>query len=194
MGAHYGSLQDQPAFWAPMSLRQRKDGTTAVFPHFVFDRSKPGTVCVDLTGKRFVNETVSYHEFGKAMLNGGPSTEKAWIITDSIGLQKYGLGMVRLGGDNPEPYIRDGYLKHGDTLADLAHSISVDPDELSHSVQSINDAAQQAMTRYLVEAPMHINVLMAIQSIHLTLRLAALLRHLTTRFKSNQQTLAQHKD
>lgn len=142
MGAHYGSQHDQPAFWAPVSLRQRKDGTTAVFPHFVFDRSKPGTVCVDLTGKRFVNETVSYHEFGKAMLNGGPSTEKAWIITDSIGLQKYGLGMVRLGGDNPEPYIRDGYLKHGDTLADLALTISVDPDELSHSVQSINDAAQ----------------------------------------------------
>ncbi|MBJ7550287.1 FAD-dependent oxidoreductase [Marinomonas ostreistagni] len=142
MGAHYGTEHDQPAFWAPVSLRQRKDGSKAVFPHFVFDRSKPGTLCVNLEGKRFVNETVSYHEFGKAMLNGGASTEKAWIITDSVGLQKYGLGMVRLGGDNPEPYIRDGYLKHGDTLEDLAHSIQVDPNTLASSVQSINDATE----------------------------------------------------
>ena len=46
-GAHYGSGAMSPAFWAPVSLRKRADGSTAVFPHFVMDRSKPGTVCVN---------------------------------------------------------------------------------------------------------------------------------------------------
>ena len=29
--------------WAPVSVRHRRDGTQAVFPHFVLDRAKPGT-------------------------------------------------------------------------------------------------------------------------------------------------------
>lgn len=141
-GAHYGEGQDQPAFWAPVSTRQRQDHSTAVFPHFVFDRSKPGTFCVDLNGKRFVNETLSYHEFGKAMLAGGPSTSRAWIITDAKGLEKYGLGQVRLGGDNPAPYLKDGYLKMGQSIAELAKAIEVDANNLQESVDSINDAAR----------------------------------------------------
>lgn len=54
LGACYGAADDQPAFWAPVSTRRRVDGSLAVFPHFVFDRSKPGTVCVDQTGQRFI--------------------------------------------------------------------------------------------------------------------------------------------
>ncbi|TYL48838.1 FAD-dependent oxidoreductase [Marinomonas sp. IMCC 4694] len=141
LGAHYGEGHDQAAFWAPVSTRLRKDGSTAVFPHFVFDRSKPGTLCVNARGQRFVNETVSYHEFGKAMLNGGQDTTYAWIITDAKGLEKYGLGMVRLGGDNPHPYLQDGYLKTGDSIAQLAQQIQVDDVLLTNSIHSINEAA-----------------------------------------------------
>lgn len=145
LGAHYGQQHDQAAFWAPVSIRTRKDGTTAVFPHFVFDRSKPGTVCVDQNGRRFVNESVSYHEFGKTMLEGGLDCAKAWIITDAKGLEKYGLGMVRLGGDNPAPYLKDGYLKTGNTLAELAEQIQVNPTHLENSVQQINQAAREGV-------------------------------------------------
>jgi hypothetical protein len=49
-------------------VRRRGDGSEAVFPHFVLDRGKPGTVVVDDEGRRFVNETVSYHEFCERML------------------------------------------------------------------------------------------------------------------------------
>ncbi len=45
----------------------RADGSTAVFPHFVMDRGKPGTVCVNQSGRRFVNESTSYHRFVRAM-------------------------------------------------------------------------------------------------------------------------------
>ena len=43
------------------------DGSWAVFPHFVFDRGKPGVLAVDPAGRRFVNEATTYHLFGEAL-------------------------------------------------------------------------------------------------------------------------------
>src|SRR5690606_25324046 len=56
------------AGWAPVSVRRRPDGSTAVFPHFVLDRAKPGTLVVDARGERFVDESTSYHLFGEALI------------------------------------------------------------------------------------------------------------------------------
>ena len=63
------------AFWAPVSMRKRRDGSTAVFPHFLMDRGKPGMITVNRSGKRFLNETTSYHLFGIAMQEEHKQTE-----------------------------------------------------------------------------------------------------------------------
>src|SRR5690606_26740096 len=47
IGAHFGTGGLSNAFWAPVSVRKRKDGTTAVFPHFLMDRGKPGMIVVN---------------------------------------------------------------------------------------------------------------------------------------------------
>lgn len=141
LGATYGTGNDQGAFWAPCSTRTRADGSTAVFPHFVLDRSKPGTVCVDLKGRRFVNETISYHAFGKAMLEGGPDTAGAWIVTDAPTLAKFGLGMVHPGGENPKPYVEEGYLIEAASVAELAAKTGTDAALLQASLDDINAAA-----------------------------------------------------
>jgi len=141
VGAIYGTDQDQAAFWAPVSVRKRKDGTTAVFPHFVFDRGKPGTLCIGMDAKRFVNESVSYHEFGAAMLAGGETTSTAYIVADTRAITKYGLGIVRPGGNNLRPYLADGYLTCADSLTALAQKLGVDVDALQASVRQMNDAA-----------------------------------------------------
>lgn len=141
-GAVYGEGNDQNAFWAPCSTRTRKDGSLAVYPHFVFDRSKPGTVCVDIHGKRFMNESKSYHVFGKTMLENGPDTAYAWIVTDAKAIAKYGLGMVRPGGDDLKPYLADGYLLKADTIAELAQKTGTDPVLLAESVAAITAAAK----------------------------------------------------
>ncbi|MCB1383477.1 MAG: FAD-dependent oxidoreductase, partial [Notoacmeibacter sp.] len=65
-GAHYGTGALSNCFWAPCSVRKRADGSTAVFPHFVLDRSKPGIMAVGRDGRRFTNESRSYHEFALA--------------------------------------------------------------------------------------------------------------------------------
>ncbi|CAN5407639.1 hypothetical protein BH10PSE16_BH10PSE16_20470 [soil metagenome] len=74
LGGHYGSGGLSPAFWAPVSTRQREDGSQAVFPHFMMDRAKPGMITVNQAGERFVNESTSYHLFGLKMQEANQTT------------------------------------------------------------------------------------------------------------------------
>jgi len=68
--AQGGIEQDikSPALWMPSSVMQRPDGHTSVFPHIMLDRAKPGVIAVNSSGRRFVNEANSYHDFVEAML------------------------------------------------------------------------------------------------------------------------------
>lgn len=147
MGAHYGHNNLQNAFFAPVSVRKRKDGTNAVFPHFLLDRTKPGVITVNRHGRRFVNETTSYHLFVDAMYaaNADGSAIPAYLVTDSVGLRKYGLGMVRPGGKGLSPFLADGYLVRGDTLAALAKVLGIDPEGLADSVARNNDFARSGV-------------------------------------------------
>ena len=67
VGGRLSISNESNSFWAPISLKKRKDNTTAIFPHFVLDRGKPGLIAVDPEGSRFVNEATTYHLFGKAL-------------------------------------------------------------------------------------------------------------------------------
>ncbi len=144
MGAVYGSGGLSHAFWAPVSLRPRADGSTAVFPHFVMDRAKPGMITVNAKGERFLNESTSYHLFGLAMQQAHQSTPSipAYLVCDAEALRKYGIGMVRPGGKGLGPFLDDGYLTAGATLAELAGKLGMDPQALQASVQKNNRNAE----------------------------------------------------
>ncbi len=47
-----------PAFYFPSSLHKE-----TVYPHILLDRAKPGLIAVNSDGRRFVNESDSYHDF-----------------------------------------------------------------------------------------------------------------------------------
>ncbi|MFZ2295602.1 MAG: FAD-dependent oxidoreductase, partial [Polaromonas sp.] len=66
-GAALGTGHASPAFWAPVSILKRRDGSEVRYPHLVWDRAKPGLMAVNAAGQRFVNESTSYHEFVLAM-------------------------------------------------------------------------------------------------------------------------------
>jgi FAD binding domain len=130
------------AFWAPASIRRRRDGSQAVFPHFVLDRGKPGTLVVDSSGRRFVNEAISYHQFALEMLARGTEAIPAFLIADAAAVRKYGLGMVRPGGWGTRAAIADGYLVAGDTIEQLAQRLNIDPGNLRETAKRMNGYAK----------------------------------------------------
>jgi len=146
-GGHLGTGGLSHAFWAPVSTRQRADGSTAVFPHFVMDRGKPGMIVVDSQGQRYVNESTSYHLFGIAMQAHHATTPSvpSWLVCDAGALKRYGIGMIRPGGKGLKPFLADGYLKQGRTLADLAQQLKVPADQLKTTVERFNTLADQGV-------------------------------------------------
>jgi glycine/D-amino acid oxidase-like deaminating enzyme len=145
-GAVYGQGAMSHAFWAPVSRRQRPDGSFAVFPHFVMDRAKPGMLAVNQAGERFVNESTSYHLFALAMqaAHRAPPSVPAHLVCDAVALRRYGLGMVRPGASQKDlaPFLADGYLTQGQTLDELALKLGIDAAGLKASVRKINAYAR----------------------------------------------------
>ncbi len=142
-GARFGEGGLSNAFWAPVSTRQRADGTTAVFPHFVMDRGKPGMITVNQNGQRFLNESTSYHLFGIAMQEAHQHTPSvpSWLIADAAALKRYGMGMVRPGGGGLAPFLADGYLTEANSLGELAQKLGMRADVLQATVAAFNESA-----------------------------------------------------
>lgn len=143
LGAHIGADNQDNAFWAPVSLRRRDDGSMAVFPHFVLDRSKPGTVCVDQAGRRFTNESASYHRFARAMFEANRSSPciPCYLIADALAVRRYGLGMVRMRTRDLSPFLRDGYLVEAATIPALATKLGMQAQVLVRTIARLNQTA-----------------------------------------------------
>jgi succinate dehydrogenase/fumarate reductase flavoprotein subunit len=141
LGAVDGQGAQSPAFWAPVSLRQRPDGSTAVFPHFVMDRAKPGMITVNQAGERFVNESTSYHLFALGM-QAAQQAVPAYMVADAQALRQYGMGMVRPGGKGLAPFLADGYLTEGTSLEALANKLGISASGLAQAVADNNAFAQ----------------------------------------------------
>ena len=135
---------ESPALWMPSSVMRQPDGQLSVFPHIMLDRAKPGLIAVNGSGRRFVNEADSYHDFVAAMLrsqSAAPSIP-SYLICDRSFIRDYGLGLIHPGTRNLKRFIRSGYLASGDTLAKLAKEIAVDGHALAESVERHNRFAE----------------------------------------------------
>ncbi len=130
------------AAWMPVSRVPYKNGDFGVFPHLL-DRYKPGIIGVLKNGRRFTNESNSYHDVGAALTRAceGQKDTAMWLVCDAATIAKYGLGYAKpapmpLGG-----LIRNGYLVKGQTLAELAAKAGIDPTGLAQTVRDFNVGA-----------------------------------------------------
>jgi succinate dehydrogenase/fumarate reductase flavoprotein subunit len=67
------------------------------------------------------------------------------LVCDAGALKRYGIGMVRPGGKGLEPFLADGYLKQGNTLAELAQQLKVPAGKLQATVERFNAFADQGV-------------------------------------------------
>jgi len=139
IGASIPSGHRTGAFWAPVSVTRRRDGSQGLFPHLVLDRAKPGLIAVNSAGRRFVNEACSYHDFVEAMFR--TSTIPAHLICDSWFVRKYGLGNIYPGTRDLGKYERAGYIRCARSLGELAAKLSIDPAVFEETIARHNSFA-----------------------------------------------------
>ena len=130
------------AAWMPVSKVPTGDGQFGLFPHLV-DRYKPGVIAVNRRGKRFTNESNSYHDTGAAMIADSEAEVEtaAWLICDHVTIRKYGLGYAKPAPVPIGIYLRSGYLQAAPTLQKLAQAAGIDPDALAQTVSDYNKGA-----------------------------------------------------
>ena len=122
--------------WCPMSAMKGNDGRMVPFPHLFLDRHCPGSLIVDPRGRRFINESTHYQNFGNTMIAEG--IERCWLVADHRAQRRYGMGHAKPEPYPTAPFVRSGYLKKGRTLRELAGEIGIDPASLEATVAAFN--------------------------------------------------------
>jgi succinate dehydrogenase/fumarate reductase flavoprotein subunit len=130
------------AAWMPVSRVPLSGGRFGVFPHLL-DRYKPGIIGVLRNGRRFTNESSSYHDVGAAMIEAcaGERETAMWLVCDQATIAKYGLGYAKPAPMPLRGLIRRGYLFKGRTLAELAREAGIDAAGLEATVRDYNVGA-----------------------------------------------------
>jgi 3-oxosteroid 1-dehydrogenase len=109
-------------------------------------RQRPRTIYVDAAGQRFVNESNSYMEVGKAMYarNKTSRAVPCWLIFDDRYRKRYAQHRSR-PGHFPRKLLESGMLKQAWTLPDLARLCDIDPAGLSETVERFNENARKGI-------------------------------------------------
>lgn len=143
-GAVAPETQGPGAFWTPVSVTKRADGSKGVFPHLSLDRAKPGLIAVNGAGKRFVNEANSYHDFVEGMYASHKTvpTLPAYLLCEAEFVRRYGLGAVHPGTTDLTRAEKDGYLVTEPTLEKLARRLKLPEAALVSTVERYNEMAR----------------------------------------------------
>ncbi|SFI02077.1 FAD-dependent oxidoreductase [Bradyrhizobium sp. Gha] len=145
VGAALNVDATSPAYWVPVSLFRRADGSRGVFPHTITERAKPGVIAVNAAGRRFVNEALSYHEFVLAMLRDGSGEPDRpfYLVCDRQFLWTYGLGRIKPFTRNLRRYVAKGELIEAPDIAQLAAKTGIKPSVLAATIASYNSDAKE---------------------------------------------------
>lgn len=131
VGAETALMDD--AWWGASFLTP-----TGAAAFCLWERSLPGSIIVDAMGNRFVNESTSYVDVGRAQLEA--HAIPAWLVMDARHRQRYPFG-TWLPRRTPREAIESGFLIKARTLDDLADKTGIDPTGLRGTVDRFNHFA-----------------------------------------------------
>lgn len=140
VGADLGNMNE--AWWCPsIRIDDEEFEGTQVYRLSRGERSLPGSIMVNRSGRRFVNEAANYNDIAKAFHYFNPNeyayaNQPAWIILDGTFRSKYSV-MTLMPGD-PDP----SWMTRAETLQELAEKVGIDAKQLEKTVERFNEFAK----------------------------------------------------
>jgi 3-oxosteroid 1-dehydrogenase len=127
------------ALWTPASVAT--DGSPKLH---IGERTKPHSIIVDRSGRRYFDEGISYMEAGRQMYahNENGDAIPSWLIMDSQHRSRY---LFSFSAGTPAEWITSGYMKKADTIEDLAKQCGIDVGGLKQTVERFNGFARQGI-------------------------------------------------
>ncbi len=112
------------------------------------ERNSPGSIIVNMSGKRFMNESMPYVEACHHMYGGkygqGPGPGEnipAWLVFDQQYRDRYIFAGLQPGQRIPRKWLDSGVIVRADTLEELAGQTGLPADVLLSTVQRFNGFA-----------------------------------------------------
>jgi len=99
----------------------------------------PGAIVVDQAGERFVNESASYVDVGRALLERDRTVPAvpSWLVLDARHRRRYPFGAFP-PGRTPRALVESGFFLRAGSLVELAGKMGVDPAALLRTVARFN--------------------------------------------------------
>jgi 3-oxosteroid 1-dehydrogenase len=139
----------EQAWWVPTMRTPAPGYNNADMRAALFmERGYPHTMCVNRRGERFVNEAISYNDFGAAMIADDEKTGAnlpCWMIFDATARWRYPIGSLMPPVILPDWKVPgewwDNVVYKAGSIEGLAGKIGVDPAALRANVQRMNGFA-----------------------------------------------------
>ncbi|MFI2839975.1 3-oxosteroid 1-dehydrogenase [Mycolicibacterium sp. PDY-3] len=116
------------------------------------ERNSPGSIIVNMNGKRFMNESMPYVEACHHMYGGqygqgaGPGENvPAWMIFDQQYRDRYIFAGLQPGQRIPKKWMESGVIVKADSLAELAEKTGVASDALKATIERFNGFARSGV-------------------------------------------------
>jgi 3-oxosteroid 1-dehydrogenase len=116
------------------------------------ERNSPGSIIVNMAGKRFMNESMPYVEACHHMYGGqygqgaGPGENiPAWLIFDQQYRDRFIFAGLQAGQRIPKKWLESGVIVKADTLEELAGLTGLSPDALKATVERFNGFARSGV-------------------------------------------------
>ena len=131
------------AWWAPAMRLADEDRARPMF----VERALPGCMIVSQQGKRYMNESASYHVAGGEMMrlhSDACSTIPSWFLFDARYRSQYAVGPLLPGPPAMDRAVKGGMrdvMKRGQTVEELAAATGLPAAALQHTFARFNEFA-----------------------------------------------------
>lgn len=144
LGAALGNMSE--AWWMPtIPIPDDSIDGNPLFRLCLSERTLPGSLIVNMKGRRFANEAANYNDIGRAFHTFDPThfafeNNPAWLLFDNDFLRRYPIA-----GFGPNTEKPAGLIRSASTLEALAELIGVPSETLSATVLRFNANAARGV-------------------------------------------------